>query len=98
MATHLIEIAELPEGWLKDLTIIGITRTITDESQGLVITGLRELKNQDAPLVLNSPHAGFGVQCMLDFAELERLVMKYVDGEEREQRTLPFRTAAHTAN
>jgi hypothetical protein len=97
MATHLIAIAELPENWLTDLTIIGITRTITEDGSGLVITGLRELAHQEAPLVLNSPHTlSFGMQCTLDLAELERLVLRYVDGEERSQRVLHF--SEHTAN
>ena len=86
MAAHLIAIAELPDGWLKDLTIIGVTRTITEKGSGLVITGLRELAHQEAPLVLNSPHTlSFGMQCTIDLAELERLVLKYADGEERQQ-------------
>ena len=101
MATHLISIAELPESWLKDLTIISVTRTFSEDSIGLVITGLRALAHQDVPLVLNSPYTtSFDVQCQLDLTELERLVLRYVDGEERAQKTLAFGAApaAHAVN
>lgn len=95
MTTHLIAIAELPEDWLHDLTVIGLSRTIAENGTGLVITGLRELDHQDAPLVINSPHTtSFSVQCTLDFTELERMVLRYVDGEERAQRTLHFAASA----
>jgi hypothetical protein len=99
MATHLIAIAELPKEWFGDLIIIGVTRTIVEDT-GLVITGLRELVHQDAPLVINSPHTtSFSNQCSLDLQELERLVLCYVDGEERAQKQLQFApAAAHAAN
>jgi hypothetical protein len=86
MAKHLVAIAELPADWIDELTIIGITRTIGDDGTGLVITGLRELEHQDAPLCINSPHTtSFGAQCTLDLVELERLALSYVDGGERAQ-------------
>lgn len=86
MAYHLVVIAELPEDWLEELTVIGVTRTIGENGTGLVITGLRTLEHQDAPLVLNSPHTtAFSEQCTLDLRELERLVLLYVDGDERAQ-------------
>jgi hypothetical protein len=102
MAQHLVAIAELPKDWQDELTIIGVTRTI-GEGTGLVITGLRELVHQDAPLCINSPHTTeFSVQCREDLLELERLVLRYVDGDERAQLTLKLdekpREAAHNVN
>lgn len=59
---------------------------ITENGSGLVITGLRELEHQDAPLCINSPHTtAFSEQCTLDLKELERLVLRYLDGDERAQ-------------
>jgi hypothetical protein len=98
MVGHLIAIAELPADWLDDLTVIGVTRTIGENGTGLVLTGLRELAHQDAPLCINSPHTtSFSMQCTLDLAELERLVLRYVDGQERAQRQLHFAAAPAVA-
>ena len=60
IATHLIAIAELPSDWIEEFTIIGVTRTITENGTGLVITGLHELEHQGCTtLHQQSAHDGF---------------------------------------
>ncbi len=110
MAAHLVEIAELPEDWLDELTILGVTITHTDGVKGVVITATRALEESNAPLVLNSPHfteteysetggngkSIFSTECAEALKKLEKLVFAYVDGEEREQLKLEL-TEAPTA-
>jgi len=103
MGPHLCEIAELPDGWLEDMTILGVTITRNEGVQGLVITATRELEESNAPLVLNSPHftdsayseggdgngkSIYSDECADAIAELEKLAFDYIDGKEREQQQL----------
>lgn len=91
MAKHLIKIAELPEDWKLEIRSLTITH---GEETGLVITGLRELVHQNAPLCINSPHCTELAQpCREDLEKLADLVWKYVAGE-REQLELDFTPAA----
>ena len=107
MREHLIEQCELPllEGEADDVRIRGLTITENkDGIRGLVITGIRELRNSESPLVLNSPHfveesenelakGVFSDQCGADLDEVARLAFEYIDGS-REQSQLDLDAAA----
>jgi hypothetical protein len=58
LAGGLLELCELDGAVEEDqITIRGVSFSYAkDDSVGAVITGLRELRNSNAPLVLNSPH------------------------------------------
>jgi hypothetical protein len=98
MADHLVTHCEFPSTWVHDIGVIGCTITHTNEVQGLVITGRRELENCNAPLIINTPHytrepynedddsdmAIFSGSCGDDLDILEHETLAYVDGK-REQ-------------
>ena len=103
LAVHLVALCEAPKGWADETEIRGVSLSDSDGVRGVTITGLRRLKLQNTPLVLNSPHATdcarseddksmkglmpIGLVAAIEALELE--VWKYVDGE-REQLALPF--------
>lgn len=54
MAEFLLVHCEFPTTWA--VSVISCTITHTNEVQGLVITGRRDLENCNAPLIINTPH------------------------------------------
>jgi len=105
MADHVISIVEFPSTWLKDIKVLGVTCTYTNDVQGLVITALRTLVGSNAPMVINTPHftresyngddsisdtSILSIQCGMDLDALESLALKYADGGERLQPDLEF--------
>ncbi|MFP4066236.1 MAG: hypothetical protein ACLFS5_01925 [Spirochaetaceae bacterium] len=99
MAPHLVEMIEAPREWLASITVRSVTVTHTNDVQGLVITGLRELENSNAPLVINTPHFTresynegggddigiFTSACANALDELETLALRFVDGDRAQQ-------------
>lgn len=95
MGDHLIEHCEFPSTWRHDIAVIGVTITHTNDIQGLVITGKKELKYCNAPLIINSPHytrepynedddsdmAIFTGECGDHLDTLEKEALAYVDGK-----------------
>jgi hypothetical protein len=93
MAEHLLEHAEFPSTWNAE--VIGCTVTHTNDVQGLVITGKRDLKNCNAPLIINTPHFTrepyneddesdmglFSGECGQHLDALEEEALAYVDGK-----------------
>lgn len=91
MRRYLIEICELPASWEDEIRIRGLT--IKEDSNGItgiVISGIRELRGSEAPLVLNSPYVveesedDLGVysdECAGDLVDLAALVWRYLDGD-----------------
>lgn len=104
MAEHAIEMCELPPEWLADMTVRSVTITRGDVD-GLVITTLRDLEGSQAPMVINTPHFTrdgrdenqelgiYSFRCGKDLDQLEKLAMRYVDGE-RQQKEFSFDEAA----
>lgn len=103
MVDHLIEHAEFPYDWRSDIDIISCTVTHTNGVQGLVITGRRDLKNCNAPLIINTPHYTresynegddsdvgiFSSECGDNLDRLETEALAFVDGK-RAQLQLEF--------
>jgi hypothetical protein len=93
MGDYLKEHAEFPSTW--DVSIIGVTITHTNDVQGVVITGRRDLKNCNAPLIINTPHytrepyneddesdkAIFSGACGNAIDALEKEAIAFVDGK-----------------
>jgi len=93
MGQYLLEHAEFPSTWT--VAVISVTVTHTNEVQGLVITGKRELKNCNAPLIVNTPHYTrepynedddsdigiFSSSCGEALDLLEEEALAYVDGK-----------------
>jgi len=103
MGRHLLSICEFPFEWRYEISVQGVTITYSDDDiQGVVISGRRELKKSNAPLILNSPHISrepysessdgtslYPPGCAEDLDTLERAALAYVDGA-RLQRELDF--------
>jgi hypothetical protein len=101
MREYLKAHAEFPTTW--DVSVISVTVTHTNEVQGLVITGRRDLKNSNAPLIINTPHYTrepyneddesdmgiFSTSCGEALDTLETETLAYVDGK-RSQGELDF--------
>jgi hypothetical protein len=101
MSEYLLEHAEFPSTWT--VAVIGVTITHTNEVQGLVITGRRDLENCNAPLIINTPHYTresyneddgsdigiFSSSCGDALDLLEQEAIAYVDGK-RSQGELDF--------
>jgi hypothetical protein len=101
MGDHMKVNAEFPSTW--DVSIIGVTITHTNGVQGLVITGRRDLRHCNAPLIINTPHYTresyneddesdmgiFSSSCGDALDTLEREAIAYVDGK-RSQGVLDF--------
>lgn len=101
MSQHLKEHAEFPSTWI--VSIISATVTHTNEVQGLVLTGRRDLENCNAPLIVNTPHYTresynedddsdigiFSESCGEALDALEKEALAYVDGK-RQQAELDF--------
>lgn len=103
LAVHLVSLCEAPKSWADETEIRGVSLSDSGGVRGVTITGLRRLRLQNTPLVLNSPHATdsarseddesgkglmpLGLLPAIEALELE--VWRYVDGE-REQLALPF--------
>jgi hypothetical protein len=99
MGQYLKEHAEFPSTWV--VAVIGVTVTHTNDVQGLVITGKRELVRCNAPLIINTPHYTresynedddsdmgiFSGSCGEAIDLLEKETLAYVDGK-RAQLTL----------
>lgn len=95
MAEHLLVHAEFPSTWLEQVKIISYTVTHTNEVQGLVITGKKELENCNAPLIINTPHFTresyneeddsdigiFSFECGQHLDVLEREAIAYFEGK-----------------
>jgi len=99
MAKHVVDMCELPNYTLSSIDVIGLTVTHTavehqeEDVQGVVISGVRRLKNSNAPMIINTPHftreplspdadkGVFSFECAIDVDRLEQLVFAYVDGE-----------------
>jgi len=97
MAPHLRENCEIDDS--RKVTVKSVTCTHKQmegfEVHGLVISGLRELRNCNSPMSLNSPHKtdipyaddqdaddmNLTSECLDDLAVLEREVFAYVDGK-----------------
>lgn len=103
MAEHVVEICELPEEMVSDLTVRSVSVSYNaDGVQGLIVTALRDLENSNTPMLINTPHfsreaysetAGdanvFSPKCGRDLDRLERCAFAYIDGE-RSQKELDF--------
>jgi hypothetical protein len=101
MGQYLKEHAEFPSTWIVD--VISCTVTHTNEVQGLVITGRRDLQRCNAPLIINTPHYTrepynegddsdmgiFSSECGDALDTLEQEALAYVDGK-RAQGVLDF--------
>lgn len=101
MGEYLKEHAEFPSTWV--VSVIGVTITHTNEVQGLVITGRRDLEKCNAPLIINTPHYTresynedddsdigiFSESCGDALDLLEKETLAYVDGK-RSQGELDF--------
>lgn len=99
MADHMVDMIEAPHDWRNEITVLSVTVTSSNDVQGLVITGMRELENSNAPLVINTPHFTrepyneeddsdvgiFSFECADALDELERLVIRFVEGERAQQ-------------
>lgn len=111
MKPHLIENCELPDD--RMIEVKSITRTYKDmevgEVRGLVISGVRQLQNSDAPMVVTMPHKTdqpytedgddsicLTSQCMDDLDALEVEIFAYVDGK-RAQLEMDFGTEGKPA-
>jgi len=93
MGEYLKEHAEFPSTWV--VSVIGVTVTHTNEVQGVVITGRRDLENCNAPLIINTPHYTresynedddsdkgiFSSSCGDALDLLEREAIAYIDGK-----------------
>lgn len=99
MAEHLISNAEFPSTWEPQIDVISVTITHTNNVQGIVITGKKELENCNAPLIVNTPHYTrepyneddesdkgiFSTACGFAIDALEKEVIAYVDGKRAQQ-------------
>jgi hypothetical protein len=96
MKPHLLENCELPDDRLVDVKSITCTYKAMDvgEVRGLVISGVRQLQNSNAPMVLTMPHKTdqpytedgddricLSSACLDDLDRLSEEVFAYVDGK-----------------
>jgi len=93
MIEHAAVIAELPDSWLIDLTISGLTIS-RGSSDGVVITLQRSMRSLKSPMVINTPHCtteneNFTEECKEDLLNFEKEAIAYIDGK-RAQKELPF--------
>jgi len=96
MGQYLKEHAEFPSTWI--VSVISVTVTHTNEVQGLVITGRRDLEKSNAPLIINTPHYTresyneddesdmgiFSSSCGDALDALEKEAMLFVDGKRQQ--------------
>lgn len=95
MAAHAREMIEAPQSWDEELKVLSVKLGYSGDVQGVVITALRALENNNSPLVINTPNFTrepynegdasdiglFSAECATDLDRLEELVFRFVDGE-----------------
>jgi hypothetical protein len=98
MARHVTAICELPDTITESLTVIGITITYSGDSQGLVITALRELENSNSPMVINTPHFTrtdsdknvYSTRCGIDLDALVEAIKDFINGDRAQKQLFDF--------
>jgi hypothetical protein len=81
----VLRLLDLPSPYLSGLSVRGVTFAwVNDDQEGAVVTLLKELKDLDAPLVLNTPLFPFGATPGLEARLFDRLraeAREYLDGK-----------------
>lgn len=81
MGNHLVEACELPEDWLEDIDVRGVSVTWKDEVPGIVISAIRKLQHSNSQLNIHTPPFEPKGACKEALTALTREALAYVDGK-----------------